>query len=278
MFFIRLKACYLIPILGLFVACFLTLTEAQEQAQPDGFVIRVTEKGDIYIDLGEKSGIRAGTKISVYKQGEEITHPITKQVLRGGDILMGEIEVKQVGLDYSIASVSTPDLRERIDVGDIVRLPVSVQAPTGGGREGRPFIAEKSNVDAEVVYVSYGVPGRAYLKDSIEFWYRFPSRTRNTMSIILGQDGYLTPKGQYFWYGLGAWVLDSFLFDVDLSLMFGGVWYNRDRRQFQDNRRQRGRHQSAARGQRDNQPRKHQQGATEHQSVKRPDSVLRSPL
>ena len=44
------------------------------------------------------------------------------------------------------------------------------------------------------------------------------------MSIMLGQDGYLTPKGQYLWYGLGAWVLDSFLFDVDLALMFGAAF------------------------------------------------------
>ena len=197
---------------------------AQEGAQPEGYVIRVTETGDIYIDLGEMSGVRTGTKISIYKQGEEITHPITKQVLRGGEILVGEIEVEQVGLDYSIARTPSPDLRESIKVGDLVRLPLNAQIQIGEGSEGQPLTVGRSNIDTELIYVSYGSPERAYSKESIEFWYRFPSRTRNTMSIMLGQDGYLTPKGKYFWYGLGAWVLDSFLFDVDLSLMFGAAF------------------------------------------------------
>ena len=174
-------------------------------------------------------------KINVYKEGEEIVHPVTERVLKGGHILIGELEVRRVGLDYSIAVVSTLDPGKNIEVGDVVRVPGSIQiqisseAPislastptitTIGGGEERSF-SERTKVDIETTFVSYREG--AYFKDSLEFRYRFPSSSGVTMSITGGQDGYYLPtQGRYVWYGFGAGSMDYFLFDIEQSLMLG---------------------------------------------------------
>ena len=174
------RVCYLIPILGLiYLSFFLIPINAQVgEAQLSGFVIKVTELGEVFIDFGERSGIRSGMVLNVYKEGEEIVHPVTGRVLKGGHIFIGELEVRRVGLDYSIAVVSALDPGKSIETGDVVRLPGRIQVSTRSETSTSPAattnfttiligeqrsFSERAKVVIETTYVGYreGV----YIKD-----------------------------------------------------------------------------------------------------------------
>jgi len=70
----------------------------------DGYVIAV-EEGKITVDFGRNKGLRRGMKCILYREGEEIKHPITGESLGRKTEELGEIRLIDVFDEYSIAEV-----------------------------------------------------------------------------------------------------------------------------------------------------------------------------
>ncbi len=70
----------------------------------EGFVIDVS--GDqLTLDIGSSNGIKKGMKCVIYKEGQDIIHPITKKVLGKQTEELGEIKLNQVYPNYSVGRV-----------------------------------------------------------------------------------------------------------------------------------------------------------------------------
>lgn len=69
----------------------------------EGYVILV-KSGVAYIDLG-KNAVSVGAKFTVYKQGESIVHPITKEVIPGDLEKVGTITVTETQEKLSKCSI-----------------------------------------------------------------------------------------------------------------------------------------------------------------------------
>ncbi len=82
----------------------------------DGYVIQV-EEDQIMVDIGREKGIKKGMKCIVYREGQEIIHPITKKVLGKKTEELCVVRLTQV---YPKFSVGTPISTEPIEfrVGD----------------------------------------------------------------------------------------------------------------------------------------------------------------
>ena len=69
-------------------------------------------------DLGEKSGIRVGMRLTVFREGMPFLHPVTKEPLGRVEAPVGKAEVKSVSGAGSTIEVMKGELKE----GDIVRI------------------------------------------------------------------------------------------------------------------------------------------------------------
>lgn len=93
-----------------------------------GYVVSVDDSG-ILSDLGTESNIYKGLVLKVYRESEEIIHPITKEVLGRKKSAVGDVSVEDVFERYSVLNVvGTADVK----VGDLVVLnpPVEVAVKT----------------------------------------------------------------------------------------------------------------------------------------------------
>ncbi|NOY78814.1 MAG: hypothetical protein GXO76_13205 [Calditrichaeota bacterium] len=68
----------------------------------DGFVIQVNGQ-KIMLDKGLNSGLRPGMKCIIYREGKEIRHPITGEVLGRETNIIGEVLVNDSFEKYSVA-------------------------------------------------------------------------------------------------------------------------------------------------------------------------------
>jgi hypothetical protein len=88
----------------------LSLAEVSAQttsATPTGYVVRI-ESSSVYLDLGANSGASPGQDFQIYKEGEELKHPVTNQPLgRLNDTLAGGT-LREVLPLYSIGTLSSP--------------------------------------------------------------------------------------------------------------------------------------------------------------------------
>jgi hypothetical protein len=77
----------------------------------------------LYINAGQKSGLKVGDKLNVFRPGEEIIDPETKMKLGTTENLIGEAIVQQNDLgDQSDLSIATPTSGTGFKPGDIVKL------------------------------------------------------------------------------------------------------------------------------------------------------------
>lgn len=84
-----------------------------------GRVARVTGSS-FYINAGADLGLTPGTPLDVYRPGEEIIDPATKQLLGREETLMGQLVVSDVKERFALATASNgTGFREE----DVVRLP-----------------------------------------------------------------------------------------------------------------------------------------------------------
>jgi len=89
----------------------------------DGEVIEV-QNGTVTLGLGSRDGLFAGVELDVYRQGRELRHPKTGEVLGRTEQQVGRLAVQQVFEAYSTGAPSPgsevqPGDRARISAGKI---------------------------------------------------------------------------------------------------------------------------------------------------------------
>jgi TolB-like protein len=83
----------------------------------EGFVVK-SEPSLFYIDIGAEKGIRKGSKCVAFREGEEIKHPITGEVLGTKVTKLGELVV--VNVYEKMSAVKVTEKEGDISVGDKV--------------------------------------------------------------------------------------------------------------------------------------------------------------
>ena len=83
----------------------------------EGYIVNADEDV-IYLDIGSNAGIRKGTKCVAFREGDEIIHPITKEVLGTKVTMLGELIVTQVQEKLSTARILAKE--GSIKIGDKV--------------------------------------------------------------------------------------------------------------------------------------------------------------
>jgi len=89
----------------------------------DGEVIEV-QNGTVTLGLGSRDGLVAGVELALYRQGRELRHPKTGEVLGRTEQQLGRLAVQQVSEAYSTGTASPgsevqPGDRARISAGKI---------------------------------------------------------------------------------------------------------------------------------------------------------------
>ena len=89
----------------------------------DGEVIEV-QNGTVTLGLGSRDGLVAGVELALYRQGRELRHPKTGEVLGRTEQQLGRLAVQQVSEAYSTGTASQgsevqPGDRARISAGKI---------------------------------------------------------------------------------------------------------------------------------------------------------------
>lgn len=118
-----------------------------------GYVVRVdTPTDSIYLDFGEKSGAEVGQNFIIYKEGDELTHPITGQGLGRMEMKLAEGSVREIHPGYSIGRLGklfgkmAPGMRARLSRGAKLAAPIQVpsaKAIPEAGRDGSLPLAER---------------------------------------------------------------------------------------------------------------------------------------
>ncbi len=83
----------------------------------EGTVIRI-DAGGIMVDKGRSSGIKKGVKCTIYREGAEIKHPVTGEVLGTETIIIGEIQITDPFDKYSSGRIIKLEPGQSIAVGD----------------------------------------------------------------------------------------------------------------------------------------------------------------
>jgi TolB-like protein len=83
----------------------------------EGYVVKA-EPSLLYIDIGSDKGIRKGSKCVAFREGEEIKHPITGEVLGSKVTRLGELVV--VAVYERMSAVKVTEKEGDINVGDKV--------------------------------------------------------------------------------------------------------------------------------------------------------------
>jgi len=71
----------------------------------EGDVIKVDD-GQVTLSIGKRDGVVAGVELEVYREGDELKHPKTGDVLGRKEEVLGRVVVDQVAEAYSTARVS----------------------------------------------------------------------------------------------------------------------------------------------------------------------------
>ncbi|MBI3779941.1 MAG: hypothetical protein HY278_02610 [candidate division NC10 bacterium] len=86
-----------------------------------GMVVKVD--GDrVLVDLGARRGAYEGMELEVYREGEEVKHPISGQILGRRDVRRGVIRVVEVKEEFSEAVVVSLEKEAKLSWGDSVRV------------------------------------------------------------------------------------------------------------------------------------------------------------
>jgi len=84
----------------------------------EGYVLSA-EGNRVAIDLKRGQSIAPGKTLKLIRYGKPITHPITNKIVGYDETDLGQIQVKEVRKDYSIAQIITPGVKAQ--KGDVVR-------------------------------------------------------------------------------------------------------------------------------------------------------------
>jgi TolB-like protein len=81
----------------------------------EGFIVSA-EQDDFYVDVGSLKGIRKGSKCVAFRDGKEIKHPTTGEVLGRQVTKLGELVVVQV--QQKLSQVRLVEKEQEIKIGD----------------------------------------------------------------------------------------------------------------------------------------------------------------
>ncbi len=102
----------------------------------DGYIAGVKEKklmtayGDlVFIDLGKRQNVKPKTKYTIYREGSEVIHPTTGEVM---GIIVEKIGVLEVTSDIEEdnSTALIIDSRKPIEIGDFIKLQVEPEEET----------------------------------------------------------------------------------------------------------------------------------------------------
>ena len=86
-----------------------------------GVVLEVD--GDrLLVDLGARRGAYEGMELEVYRDGEEVKHPVTGQLLGRREVHLAVIRIVEVRGEFSEASVVRREKEAKLSWGDSVRV------------------------------------------------------------------------------------------------------------------------------------------------------------
>jgi hypothetical protein len=71
----------------------------------EGDIIKVDE-GQVTLSIGKRDGVVAGVELEVYREGEELKHPKTGELLGRKEEILGRVVVEQVAEGYASARIS----------------------------------------------------------------------------------------------------------------------------------------------------------------------------
>ena len=74
----------------------------------EGYIIRI-DGTEVILDVGRRGGLKRGMKCIIYKEGADIKHPITGEVLGKETKVLGEVLVKDAFDKYSVANILDSD-------------------------------------------------------------------------------------------------------------------------------------------------------------------------
>jgi hypothetical protein len=118
---------------ALLAMCLLCLPlRAQNTAEePIGYVVRLVDSGTVVLDFSRKSGAVAGQPFEIFKEGEELKHPVSGQILGRMPIKVAEGTLREILPLYSIGTLAAPGDSQSVLVGMRARLkpaPVPAEA------------------------------------------------------------------------------------------------------------------------------------------------------
>ena len=90
-----------------------------------GCIINI-EGADVYLDL-TNAQVKAGDRVTVYKEGGYMTHPGTGKRIKKVDTVLGELTVSEAYAEYSVAKAAVKGLLPKLKAG------MQVRAPQDGG-------------------------------------------------------------------------------------------------------------------------------------------------
>ena len=93
----------------------LAITIYNELPIVEGFVVSA-EQDEFYVDVGSLKGIRKGSKCVAFRDGKEIKHPTTGEVLGRQVTKLGELVVVQV--QQKLSQVRVVEKEQEIKIGD----------------------------------------------------------------------------------------------------------------------------------------------------------------
>ena len=87
----------------------------------EGYVVTASG-GDIYVDLAAKDLLRPGMELQIYRPGEEMIHPVTKERLGTYEKSLGVVRITEVREKYSRGTLDATGEDAGVVGGDRVRL------------------------------------------------------------------------------------------------------------------------------------------------------------
>lgn len=151
-----------------------------------GEVIEVQGR-QLTLGLGQRDGMQPGVDLSLYREGAELRHPKTREMLGRREESLGKVTVSQVFEGYSVATLPPP---AEARVGDKVRLSAGKIKLTL-----MPLVAEMRDAQVEATVQE--------LTEELNRSGRFQVVMGDALAVQLGQDG-IKPEEAIEGKGLAA--------------------------------------------------------------------------